>query len=94
MKSVGKIQPTHSANMIKTPNGFRNGQRICLCAGGKRRVVIVNKLHLKTKWTDRKFILVHDPEHPCRTSRIYLDNYGVEPYPNCKWEQARWIEEI
>ena len=58
-----------------------------------RRIVVVCGLHLKTQ-SGRKFILVHEVERPCKTSRIYLDNYAVEDYPNCKWEQLRWIEEI
>lgn len=96
MSVVGNLQPTHSANQIKSPNGLYKGQTICLYTkkGNKTicRIVVVNGVHLKTKTTDRNYILVHDPEHPCKTSRIYLDNYAVTDRTTGKFDQTRWIE--
>lgn len=92
---TGRLQTTHSLSQIKSLNSLFKGDKIFLCRkslDGKvtKRAATVVEINGKTK-NDRRFILVKLFKSG-KIIKIMLDMYAVDDYPNCRWEQLRWIE--
>ena len=92
---TGRLQATHSLTQVKSMNSLFKGDKICLCSkfyNGRivKRIATIVEVNGKTK-NDRRFIKVKIRKTN-KITRILLDIYGVDPYPNCRWDQTHWIE--
>lgn len=93
---TGRLQKIHSQYQVRSVNSLFKGDRVFLCSRSvdskrtTRRLATIIEINGKTK-SDRRFIRVKIHKSN-KIVRILLDLYGVDPYPNCRWDQTRWIE--